>query len=234
MAGDSPPVPREFPLLPAALILCGGRGRRMGSDKALLPFGSHTVLQQVARQLAPSVARIVLSVQADQWQSRADLFPGNVVVAGNRPVPLELVADDAPEAGPLEGLRSGLRQLAALPADAWVAVCGCDYPLVRGELLAWMAQHSEPHQQVVAVHGDQFPLPLPALYRRGLLPVVERLLAAGERSLRSVLAAVPGRFFTAAELQQVDPALASLGSANTPAELAALRASAARQSPGGA
>ena len=33
----------------AAIVLCGGRSRRMGRDKASLPFGTETLLERVVR-----------------------------------------------------------------------------------------------------------------------------------------------------------------------------------------
>ena len=45
---------------PGGIVLCGGESRRMGRDKASLPFGPETLLQRVVRQLASQVFPIVV------------------------------------------------------------------------------------------------------------------------------------------------------------------------------
>ncbi len=48
------------------IVLCGGRSTRMGSPKALLPFGSETMLQRVVRLLGSVVSPIVVVAAPDQ------------------------------------------------------------------------------------------------------------------------------------------------------------------------
>jgi len=49
-----------------AIVLCGGKSSRMGSPKALLPFGPETMLQRVVRRLAGVVSPIVVVAAVDQ------------------------------------------------------------------------------------------------------------------------------------------------------------------------
>ncbi|MFN7802583.1 MAG: NTP transferase domain-containing protein, partial [Planctomycetaceae bacterium] len=39
-----------------AIIVCGGRSKRMGRDKATLPFGQDVLLQRIVRTLGQSIA----------------------------------------------------------------------------------------------------------------------------------------------------------------------------------
>src|SRR6185295_5472848 len=97
------------------IVLCGGRSTRMGSPKALLPFGAETMLQRVVRLLATVVSPIV--VVAAPQQSLPTL-PPDVLVA----------RDEQEGRGPLEGLRAGLK---ALPDGVDTAyVTSCDVPLL--------------------------------------------------------------------------------------------------------
>ena len=48
-----------------AVILAGGRSRRMGSEKALLPLGGGTVIERLALRLAGSFDRIIISVGSE-------------------------------------------------------------------------------------------------------------------------------------------------------------------------
>jgi len=47
-------------------VLCGGKSTRMGTSKALLPFGSETMLQRVVRLLGTIVSPIVAVAARDQ------------------------------------------------------------------------------------------------------------------------------------------------------------------------
>ena len=46
----------------ALVILCGGDSSRMGTDKALLPFGDECLLEYMVHKFAPHFDRIYLSV----------------------------------------------------------------------------------------------------------------------------------------------------------------------------
>src|ERR1700752_3729699 len=99
----------------AGIVLCGGKSTRMGTSKALLPFGPETMLQRVVRLLGTVVSPIVVVAAADQEL---------------QPLPAEIVGprDEREGLGPLEGLRAGLK---ALPVDIEAAyVTSCDVPLL--------------------------------------------------------------------------------------------------------
>jgi molybdopterin-guanine dinucleotide biosynthesis protein A len=181
------------------IILCGGKSTRMGSPKALLPFGPETMLQRVVRLLGTVVSPIVV-VSALQ-QSLPEL-PADVI----------MTRDEQEGRGPLEGLRAGLK---ALPATSEIAyVTSCDVPLlVPGfvrQMIALLTDHD-----IVVMEIDGFPHPLSAVYRRSTLPHVEALL--NEDRLRPVFLfdAVRTRRVQPAEMMAVDPELLTLRNLNT-------------------
>src|SRR5689334_10062186 len=90
-----------------AVILCGGGNRRMGRDKASLPFGDETLLVRVMRLMAEVVPReqMVLVAAADQ-----ELPP--------LPWAATVLRDREADQGPLPALIDGL---AALPANVSAA-----------------------------------------------------------------------------------------------------------------
>src|SRR5258705_12870502 len=99
-----------------AIVLCGGKSTRMGSPKALLPFGPETMLQRVIRILADVVSPIVVVSAIDQQLPQ---LPPDAIVT----------RDEREGRGPLEGLGAGLK---ALPIDIECAyVTSCDVPLLE-------------------------------------------------------------------------------------------------------
>jgi molybdenum cofactor guanylyltransferase len=181
------------------IILCGGKSTRMGSPKALLPFGPETMLQRVVRLLGTVVSPIV--VVAAPQQSLPELPPGVIVTR-----------DEQEGRGPLEGLRAGLK---ALPATSEVAyVTSCDVPLLAPgfvrQMIALLADHD-----IAVMEIDGFPHPLSAVYRRDTLPQIEALLA--EDRLRPVFLfdKVRTRRVPPAEMIAVDPELQTLRNLNT-------------------
>jgi molybdopterin-guanine dinucleotide biosynthesis protein A len=148
-------------MVEAGIVLCGGKSTRMGSPKALLPFGPETMLQRVVRLLGSVVSPLVVVAAADQ---ELPALPPAVIVT----------RDEREARGPLEGLRAGLK---ALPAGVDVAyVTSCDVPLLVPNFVRQMLDLAREYD-VAVMEIDGFTHPLSAVYRRATLPIIEDLLA---------------------------------------------------------
>ena len=191
------------------IVLCGGKSSRMGTSKALLPFGPETMLQRVVRILGGVVSPIVAVAAADQ---ELPPLPPEVIVS----------RDEREGRGPLEGLRAGLK---ALPANAELAyVTSCDVPLLVPAFAQRMLELAEGYD-IVVMDIDGFPHPLSAVYRRDTLSQVEALLAQDRLRPVFLFDAVRTRRVTPAEMTAVDPDLRTLRNLNTREDyLAALAA----------
>jgi molybdenum cofactor guanylyltransferase len=183
----------------AGIVLCGGRSTRMGSSKALLPFGGETMLQRVVRLLGTVASPLV------------------VVAAGDQRLPdlqttVTVTRDEREGRGPLEGLRAGLK---ALPDDIETAyVTSCDVPLLVPAFVQRMVDLLGDHD-IAVVEIDGFPHPLSAVYRRRTLPHVEALLDADRLRPVFLFDAVRTRRVHPDELSSVDPQLSTLRNVNT-------------------
>src|ERR1700687_5040452 len=181
------------------IVLCGGKSTRMGSPKALLAFGSETMLQRVVRLLGSVVSPIV--VVAAREQSLPQL-PENVAVT----------RDEREQRGPLEGLRAGLK---ALPNSVEVAyITSCDVPLLEPAFVERMVELLGDHD-IAVMEIDGFPHPLSAVYRRSTLPHVEALLAQDRLRPVFLFEVVRTRRVQPAEMTSVDPELLTLRNLNT-------------------
>ena len=181
------------------IVLCGGRSTRMGSPKALLPFGDETMLQRVVRLLGSVVSPLVVVAAPDQ--SLPDL-----------PAAVSVTRDEREGRGPLEGLRAGLKALPATVDAAYVT--SCDVPLLVPAFALRMIDLMG-DADIAVMEIDGFPHPLSAVYRRSTLPHAEKLLA--EDRLRPVFLfdAVKTRRVRPEEMISVDPQLLTLRNLNT-------------------
>jgi molybdopterin-guanine dinucleotide biosynthesis protein A len=182
-------------------VLCGGKSTRMGTPKALLPFGPETMLQRVVRILSERVSPIVVVAAADQ---ELPALPADVIVT----------RDERPERGPLEGLRAGLKALPEQVDRAYVT--SCDVPLLAPGFVSEMLEHSRGHD-IAVMEIDGFPHPLSAVYRRSVLPHVEGLLAQDRLRPVFLFDAVDTRRVRPEEITS-DPDLRTLRNLNTPAD----------------
>jgi len=143
------------------VVLCGGKSTRMGTSKALLPFGPETMLQRVVRLLSEVVSPIVVVAAIDQDLPQ---LPSGVIVT----------RDENEGRGPLEGLRAGLKALPTTVDAAYVT--SCDVPLLETGFVRQMIDLANDYD-IAVMEIDGFTHPLSAVYRRATLPSVEDLLA---------------------------------------------------------
>ena len=147
-----------------AIVLAGGRGRRMKADKAGLAVGSRTLLEHVLSQLELYFAEILVSVSPGQ----------KICFASGR-----TVEDEIPGLGPLGGILTGLK---AATNDA-CAVVACDIPDIDVPLLRSLARAARDAEIAVPVGPAGHFEPLFAVYRKSVVPEIEALLRNGERSI---------------------------------------------------
>jgi molybdopterin-guanine dinucleotide biosynthesis protein A len=181
-----------------AIILAGGESKRMGRDKAALPFDGETLLQRVIASVQPLFVRTLVSVR----EPRGD-------------VALPLICDTQSDGGPLVGLASAL-EAATTP---WVFVVACDMPFVAPALIEHLAGLRAGHQAVIPkVH--EHAQPLAAFYARACLPVLRQSLARGNKSIIGALKSLDVRYVGADELLPFDSQLRSFFDLDTPQDVA--------------
>ena len=150
-----------------AVLLAGGKSRRMGQCKALLEVEGETLLQRTVR---------VLSGFEELWLSANDpaLADG---------LPVRPVADNYPGCGPLAGLEAAL---AATDREALVCV-SCDLPHLTEAVPALLLEVLGEADAAVCVDSTGRVHPLCGIYRRGILPVIRSLLDSDERRMMTFL-----------------------------------------------
>lgn len=219
---------------PAAIILAGGAGRRLGAarppaGKAACEVGGRSLLAHVVAAVAPVIDELL-------------------VVGGPRLSPdltarhpqLRQVVDSQPGAGPLAAVRDGLAAIShrraerGLPLPAAVLLVAADLPLVRPPLVqALLAQLPPTTGWLIPQVGSQ-PQYLFSVLRPALLEPLEAFLASGRRDLRGFAAEqhllAPGRvvLIPPEQWRRVDPESAAARDIDTPADLADIAGSASQ------
>ncbi len=141
-------------------VLAGGKGTRMGADKALVPFRG-----------VPMIAHVADSLRRSGLE---------VLIVGREIEPYEWVLDeDAPGGGPLVGLLTALRSTGS---DVFLAAV--DQPLIRTETVRRLLD--QPGDAVVPFQ-DGHPQVTCSLFRTSCLDTAASLVASGERKLRRLV-----------------------------------------------
>lgn len=156
-------------------IQAGGQSRRMGQDKALLPFGGRPLIAHILGRLGPL---------AEQ-----------VLVTTNRPRQLAFLGVPGyPDLWPGHGALSGLYTALRYATTPLVAVVACDMPFASPALFrrAWARLHEAPEAAAAVPRTARGWEPFHGVYRRAAcLPTLEAALQAGERRVQAWLARLP-------------------------------------------
>ena len=187
-------IPAPFPA--TAIILAGGRSRRMGRSKAFLPFGDETLLARLVRIYAGWFQEVLVAAAPEQELPE---------------VPARVVRDAVLDQGPLAGICGGLR--AAGSATCFVASCDHPFPDLRvaENLMAALDAFD-----ICVPRWEGHLQPLFAGYRRSVLALAEAQLARGELRPIRLFEGARTRILEPLEISALDPDGRSMLDVNEP------------------
>lgn len=167
----------SFPL--AGVVLAGGASRRMGRDKATMPFtgpdGPTTLVEHMVSVVKQRCERCYVIAA-----------PGQRVPA----VDADLLRDEVLGVGPLLATARGLRAAAA-DGFEWAFVCAVDMPYLTVDVIDALTAHAQLSSAAdVVVPWDGRTHYLSALYRTVLADNADALVAQGDRSMRALIDSV--------------------------------------------
>jgi molybdopterin-guanine dinucleotide biosynthesis protein A len=196
----------EMSELDSAAVLCGGRGRRMGSDKGLLLMDDRPFIEIITVKLLGHFSE-VLVVLRDTQQARA--YRG---VLDDR---VRILTDELPGTGPLGGIYTALGSISREAA----LFLPCDAPLVTDEFLLNMKEcfrRLGGSCDALVPWGDDGPEPLHAVYSARVRGTVEELLSRNKRKVGTLIESINSCRIAAISL---DPTLQSFRNFNRPEDL---------------
>jgi molybdopterin-guanine dinucleotide biosynthesis protein A len=192
------------PASTTAIILCGGRSRRFGGDKALATVGGRTLLDRAIDTAGARADRIVLACGPTPRYAEYGL---------------ELVTDTPGIEGPLAGFRAGL----AAAGTEYVLMMAVDLPFVTPPAIDMLIQRLIEFESdgVVPRSRDGLEPVLQFGRRATYLAAADELALTGDPAPRRL-----SEFMMIEELtvsaNPHDPLRRAIANINTPQDLAAL------------
>jgi len=182
-------------------VLAGGDSARMGTNKALLPFGGVRIIEGIIQKIRSLFAEIL--------------------IIANEPVPyaylgLPIFPDQVRGKGPLGGIYSALLHSRS-PQTFCVA---CDMPLLNPAVVVYLCDTALGYDVVVPRTPDGYQ-PLHAIYSKACLAPIASMIRKDQLKIDQLFSAVRVRVVTAEELHRVDSALRCFVNINTREELEA-------------
>ena len=167
----------------AGAVLCGGRSRRFGRDKATYVHNGMPLAKISLLALQEAGASEVFSIGGDA---------GALADMGFSAVP-----DDHPGEGPLGGIICALKQAAKADAQSSENICvvlACDLPWASASTVSEVVKElaSDQNLNVVLPMGES-PIPqyLHGAWRLRCVPLLDAAFARGGRSVNDGLAMLP-------------------------------------------
>ena len=155
-----------------AVILCGGKSRRMGFDKSLLKIKGRYMIDIIVDKLYQCFDRVRL---CGGDRERLGVFD------------LEIIEDKVKaSAGPAVGIYSALKQT----SSQYVFVTACDMPFIEPAHIQFMqnllAHHHYSPDALVPMNGD-FIEPLYSFYSAGMAGRFEEAIMRGNYKIHDIL-----------------------------------------------
>ncbi len=173
------------------LVLAGGKSRRMGRDKGLIPYHGVPHREYTASLLEQFCSKTYISINASQ-------FPGRETQG--------YLTDRYPDSGPLGAILTAHEYF---PKVAWL-IAPCDMPDLDGEILKFLISERSPDKAATCFKNkDGFIEPLLSIYEPVFLHTISHAFQKGERS--------PSKLLRQADIQSIiSPWPERMGNLNEP------------------
>jgi len=151
-----------------AVVLAGGRGRRIGGqDKGLVEVGGRPLIEHILDLVTPQVSAVIINANRNQQVYAGYGYP--------------VISDNLTDyQGPLAGFAAAL---AACETD-YIMTLPCDDPYVPTDLVGKLSSAIKNNNAELAVaHDGQRMQPVYALIPRSLLESLQEFLDAGDRKI---------------------------------------------------
>lgn len=183
----------------SGVILAGGKSSRYGKNKGLVRLNGIPLIERVIKAMQPLFRDLILITNTPDEYAHLGLTMHRDIIKG---------------LGPLGGIYTAL---CSIPGDAGFFVA-CDMPALNRGLINHMIEVSADFDVVVPRISGRMET-LHAMYGKGCLLAVKRLIDAGGRQVIRFFPEVSVRHIEEEEVLRFDPELISFSNINRPQEL---------------
>jgi len=186
-----------------AVILAGGKSSRMGTDKALLPYGpkNEPLIVAVINMLSGIFSRIMISAAKSNPLERFGL---------------PLILDHFPEIGPLGGITSVLES-----GEERIFCVACDMPFLNEDLIRYQCSFTD--DAVIPEWHNRWES-LHSIYSLPLLPALRQAIEKQHFKISDALFGCNVRLLLESEIQKFDTAGKCFANINTPGDFERMKA----------
>jgi len=144
-----------------AIILSGGKCRRISTEKSFIKLGSETLIETIINVLHKIFSDIIIVA------NHSEKYSGLAVQ--------KVVKDIIPEKGPLGGIYTGLK----ISDTQYNFIIACDMPFINPFLISLLLENNEGYDIVVPAYNGFFE-PLYAVYSKNCTEVILEQLKNNE------------------------------------------------------
>ncbi|MCS6957376.1 MAG: molybdenum cofactor guanylyltransferase MobA [Aquificaceae bacterium] len=180
-------------------VLAGGQSRRFGEDKLLYSLGGKKLIEHTMDALKGHCKRVYLLTKD---RRKFHFLKG-----------VEILEDLLEEQLALSGIYTAVKSLGE---DRCLIVAG-DMPALKDGVIKKLVHKSEPPLTVFRIKGRLYPLP--GVYYKSLLPMVEAYISSGGKKVVDFVESVPHKELDEGEILEEDPELVSFININTKQDL---------------
>ena len=187
----------------SAIILAGGKGKRMGyREKALMAFNGKPLITYVIKSMEKVVDDIIISVRDKaQEELLISVLPGYTYVS-----------DAYENTGPLSGILSSLM----VCRDEFCFIAACDMPFINENAVKLLFRKCEDHDAAIVRHEDGYLEPLHAVYKcEPMVFETKKAIMKGKKKILAPIHRMNVNYVEIEEIRKIDPDLKTFININT-------------------
>ncbi len=152
-----------------AIILCGGKSSRLGTDKGLLKLDGKTLVQYSIDTVKPLCNEIIICSNNPDYKKFGYPF----------------VEDIYTNMGPIGGIHSGLNY----SGTGINFILSCDMPFISSDAISYILANSDNFPAVIPIHDNKRLEPLCGVYSKSMLPLIEKQIEKKDLKLMNLISA---------------------------------------------
>lgn len=188
------------------IVLCGGRGKRMGQDKGLMLFQEKPMILYVLGTVIHQADEIILVLRDEKQLKKYEniLKDMDLKIKPKIHVYMDFIIDQ----GPLVGICTGLMHIKSDQA----MVIPCDSPFITRSFIekVYSLENTTKFDAIVPQWSDGKVEPLHAIYNKKNVKIIENLLEEGKRDVNSLLKIINVKYIEAESLDESGHSLKNL------------------------